>query len=94
MNVPKYTDNRPHSHFKDYAKAEEGSEDNILIYNQSQNPSSGSRGIACIALDFINDSERSREEEFEFSNIFETETFDATVTSEIINNEGEYFSIF
>ncbi|CAG9855485.1 unnamed protein product [Phyllotreta striolata] len=87
LNVPKYTDNRPHCHFKDYSKSDENS-DNIFIYNQSQHPSSGSRGIACIALDLIDGSDRDGKESIEFSTIFKKELFDNIVTSEIIDNEG------
>lgn len=56
LNIPKYTDSRSHYHFKDYTEAEPPQNkysDNIFIYNQSQNPSSGNRGIACIALAII-----------------------------------------
>ncbi|KAG5885699.1 hypothetical protein JTB14_002313 [Gonioctena quinquepunctata] len=94
LNVPKYTDMRPHYHFKDYAETDETnqmmSEDNIFIYNQSQNPASGNRGIACIAVAFIKKCEIGHLpiEPLIFSNIFETGKFASTVTSEIISGEG------
>ncbi|CAH1153732.1 unnamed protein product [Phaedon cochleariae] len=95
MNVPKYTDTRPHYQFKDYEENKEVNQivcdDNIFLYNQSQNPSSGNRGIACIALAFINYSEQvvpMPNEPFLFSNIFETGQFGYTVSSEILDNEG------
>ncbi|KRT81662.1 hypothetical protein AMK59_5321, partial [Oryctes borbonicus] len=59
LNIPKYTDNRSHYHFKDYAECEQSSkltDDNIFIYNQSQSPTSGSRGISCISLAIIDNS--------------------------------------
>nr|XP_023016879.1 KICSTOR complex protein SZT2-like [Leptinotarsa decemlineata] len=94
LNVPKYTDSRSHFHFKDYVEEEANQfvfDENIFIYNQSQNPASGNRGIACIAVAFINNSDKnspSPSEHSLFDNIFETEEFAASVTSEII--EGKY----
>ncbi|KAF5284426.1 hypothetical protein FQR65_LT13560 [Abscondita terminalis] len=62
LNIPKYTDNRSHYHFKDYSETDQTTklQDNIFIYNQSQSPSSGNRGIACIALAIIPRSENSQ----------------------------------
>ncbi|VEN57127.1 unnamed protein product, partial [Callosobruchus maculatus] len=95
LNIPKYTDSRTHFHFKDYAENEEGShlacEDNIFIYNQSQNPSAGSRGIACIALALVNNSHtvQGKGDPQMFARIFETGNFDSVVSSNIIPEGGE-----
>ncbi|XP_056646993.1 KICSTOR complex protein SZT2-like isoform X1 [Diorhabda sublineata] len=101
LNVPKYTDNRSHYHFKDYAKNSDRdvltNDDNIFIYNQSQNPSSGSRGIACIALAFINNFCKETVlsgDTFNFSKIFESGTYETTVTSDIIDNNGDFPPFF
>ncbi|CAK9801279.1 KICSTOR complex protein SZT2 [Anthophora quadrimaculata] len=52
LYIPKYTDNRVDYHFQDYSQfegsAKRVSELDIFLYNQSH--SSGSKGIACIAL--------------------------------------------
>lgn len=97
LNIPKYSDNRSHYHFKDYVEAEDTNhpvyEDNIFIYNQSQNPSSGSRGIACIALTLINGLERVKHQEtISFTDIFETKEFDSIVSSQIIDDESKNFN--
>ncbi|CAH1982614.1 unnamed protein product [Acanthoscelides obtectus] len=94
LNIPKYTDSRTHFHFKDYTENEEGThmacEDNIFIYNQSQNPSAGSRGIACIALALINNKQTGQKfHSNDFTKIFETGDFDSVVNSEIISNNAE-----
>ncbi|XP_031787876.1 KICSTOR complex protein SZT2 isoform X2 [Nasonia vitripennis] len=57
LYTPKYTDTRAHSHFQDYSQ-QDGSnkrvpESDIFLYNQSH--SSGSRGIACIAIAIVNE---------------------------------------
>ncbi|XP_024942950.1 KICSTOR complex protein SZT2 isoform X2 [Cephus cinctus] len=56
LHIPKYTDPRSNYHFQDYFQPEGSdnrvSESDIFLYNQSQ--SSGSRGIACIALAIVN----------------------------------------
>ncbi|CAG9828371.1 unnamed protein product [Diabrotica balteata] len=94
LNVPKYTDNRPHYHFKDYAEENDPNiltnGDNLFLYNQSQNPSSGSRGIACIALAFVTSLQDSgpKTKSFNFSKMFESGKFAATVNSEILDNNG------
>lgn len=52
LYIPKYTDNRIEYHFQDYSQLEGStkriSESDIFLYNQSH--STGSKGIACIAL--------------------------------------------
>ncbi|XP_053983197.1 KICSTOR complex protein SZT2-like [Hylaeus volcanicus] len=57
LYIPKYTDNRPDYHFQDYSQLEGSTkrvaESGIFLYNQSH--SSGSKGIACIALAITGD---------------------------------------
>lgn len=93
LNIPKYTDSRSHYRFKDYPEYDDGnylgSEDKIFIYNQSQNPSSGSRGICCIALALINNN-KNGPSPIDFEEIFETQNFQKTVSSVIIKLEGMY----
>lgn len=54
LHNPKYTDPRAHNHFQDYSKdsSKRVSESDIFLYNQSH--SSGSKGIACIAVGIVN----------------------------------------
>lgn len=90
LNIPKYTDSRSHCHFKDYSETEQLSnkmkEDNIFIYNQSQNPSSGSIGIACIALAIICRSEDPTSDSDErCDNLFKNRNFQNAVTANIID---------
>ncbi|KAJ9595165.1 hypothetical protein L9F63_013523, partial [Diploptera punctata] len=58
LYTPKYTDSRIESHFQDYSQPELSTkrvaESDLFLYNQS--PSSGSKGIACIAMAVV-DSE-------------------------------------
>lgn len=90
LNIPKYTDSRSHYHFKDYSENEQlmnkMKEDNIFIYNQSQNPSSGSIGIACIALAIIcrvEDNVFGLDEKCE--RLFENKNFEEMVSANIID---------
>ncbi|XP_011497452.1 PREDICTED: protein SZT2-like isoform X2 [Ceratosolen solmsi marchali] len=57
LYTPKYIDTRAHSHFQDYSQSDGSSkrvpESDIFLYNQSH--SSGSRGIACIAIAIVNE---------------------------------------
>ncbi|KAK5639276.1 hypothetical protein RI129_011768 [Pyrocoelia pectoralis] len=82
LNIPKYSDNRSHYHFKDYSENDLSIKlsDNIFIYNQSQTPASGSRGIVCIALAIIPRSESPvLQNEIVFSELFDTLTFEELV---------------
>ncbi|KAF5294731.1 hypothetical protein FQA39_LY00215 [Lamprigera yunnana] len=82
LNVPKYTDNRSHYHFKDYSETEQTMkfQENIFIYNQSQNPSSGNRGIACIALAIISrPDDEAVKFDGDFSVLFKTKKFEELV---------------
>ncbi|KAJ3640250.1 hypothetical protein Zmor_003559 [Zophobas morio] len=94
LNIPKYTDNRSHYHFKDYSEPEQvvnrNSDDNIFIYNQSQNPSSGNRGIACIALGVVYASDYKPTDVIpKFEEIFDTKTLQNMVTSKIIEGDRD-----
>ncbi|XP_018578793.1 KICSTOR complex protein SZT2 isoform X1 [Anoplophora glabripennis] len=95
LNIPKYTDTRSHYHFKDYSESEDSNslvnDDNIFIYNQGQNPSSGNRGIACIVLALVNNNEKSQTpiKPISFEEIFQTKEFEETVTSDILTANDE-----
>lgn len=92
LNIPKYTDSRSHYRFKDYPEYEDGnhlgSDDNVFVYNQSQNPSSGSRGICCIALALIN-NKKNGITPIAFEEIFEIKNYQTTVSSVIIKPDGK-----
>lgn len=94
LNIPKYTDSRSHFHFKDYSETEQVSnkmkEDNIFIYNQSQNPSSGSIGIACIALAIIcRAADPISDLEDKCNQLFENKNYENIVNSDIIEASGK-----
>lgn len=96
LNIPKYTDSRSHFHFKDYSESEQISnkirEDNIFIYNQSQNPSSGSIGIACIALAVISSLDsRGVDLKEKCDGLFKNGNFETVVSANILNPEGKGF---
>ncbi|OAD53477.1 Protein SZT2, partial [Eufriesea mexicana] len=96
LYIPKYTDNRVEYHFQDYSQLEGStkriSDSDIFLYNQSH--SSGSKGIACIALtitgghgDFIKSLETELPESFpdvinvkDFENIVSTSVYDKNTT--------------
>ncbi|XP_008200755.1 KICSTOR complex protein SZT2 isoform X3 [Tribolium castaneum] len=95
LNMPKYTDNRSHYHFKDYSEADQAvnrnNDDSIFIYNQSQNPSCGNRGIACIALGVVYNSEIKPSDitQEKFEEIFDSKSFQTMVSSKIIGDDAE-----
>lgn len=81
---------------QDYSETEQLSnkmkEDNIFIYNQSQNPSSGSIGIACIALAIICRSENPTSDVDEsYEHLFKSDNFSKVVSANIINSSGKFF---
>lgn len=92
LNVPKYTDSRSHYRFKDYLEYEDGlyyvTDDNVFIYNQSQNPSSGNRGICCITMVLIN-TNKNASYNISFEDIFMNKNFKQVVASEIIKPTGK-----
>ncbi|XP_030748432.1 LOW QUALITY PROTEIN: KICSTOR complex protein SZT2-like [Sitophilus oryzae] len=92
LNIPKYTDTRPEYHFKDYSENDNSNGlgfDNIFIYNQSQTPAAGSRGIACIVLVLIQSSNtpQSSDVEQELENIFITKDYKQYVSSGILKDD-------
>ncbi|XP_066247487.1 KICSTOR complex protein SZT2-like [Euwallacea similis] len=94
LNVPKYTDCRPECHFKDYtvdSKAKLIPQDHIFIYNQSQTPTSGSRGIACIVLALFSNCECDSlvDSENHFETVFIEKNYEACVSSSIIEDINE-----
>ncbi|KAK2589304.1 hypothetical protein KPH14_007855 [Odynerus spinipes] len=62
LYIPKYTDHRTCYHFQDYSQPEGSTnrvaESDIFLYNQSH--SSGSKGIACIALAITDSKSEAR----------------------------------
>lgn len=76
LYIPKYTDNRVEYHFQDYSQLEGStkriSESDIFLYNQSQ--STGSKGIACIALAITGEYVDSTKLDSEFPKINFPET--------------------
>lgn len=97
LNIPKYTDSSSHNHFKDYSEPDLNTkivlEDRIFLYNQGQNPSSGSRGIACVALavggNKVNESNLVLTDDEEYLNIFNDMTFEQTVHTQVLTNDME-----
>ncbi|KOX81297.1 Protein SZT2, partial [Melipona quadrifasciata] len=96
LYIPKYTDNRPEYHFQDYSQREGStkriSESDIFLYNQSH--SSGSKGIACIALAIAGEHGepvRSLENEFSKDSFPETvnvEDFKSIVSTSICDKNS------
>ncbi|XP_017776135.1 PREDICTED: protein SZT2-like [Nicrophorus vespilloides] len=97
LNVPKYTDSRL-SHFKDYTESDRSNnrmtEENIFIYNQSQNPSSGSRGIACIAMAIIDRPSSSGQHAQSYSLEEATLDFEGSTASTVLTDEDLLPSIY
>ncbi|CAI9736159.1 Hypothetical predicted protein [Octopus vulgaris] len=58
VNIPNYVDNHPSKHFIDYASSEhqELKENQVFLYHRPS--SSGSKGIACIAMAFVDEHEQ------------------------------------
>lgn len=76
---------------QDYSESDHGNnlvkEDQIFLYNQSQNPSSGSRGIACVALALINNKSYESDsvsDDSHFTNIFEDTHFENIFSTDVI----------
>ena len=96
LYIPKYTDNRPEYHFQDYSQREGStkriSESDIFLYNQSH--SSGSKGIACIALTIAGEHGepvRSLENEFpkdSFPETINVEDFKSIVSTSICDKNS------
>lgn len=64
-------------------------DDNIFIYNQSQNTGSGSRGIACIALAIISHSDENCDNLNKRCNeMFQSKEYQEMVSSCMIDGKG------
>lgn len=95
LYMPKYTDPGTHYHFQDYSSLDgirrRVSESDIFLYNQSQ--SSGSKGIACIAL-AITDAgkEESIVDDYKsnFPKLFRVENFENIVSTIVYDNKSEF----
>ncbi|XP_048517774.1 KICSTOR complex protein SZT2 isoform X3 [Dendroctonus ponderosae] len=92
LNLPKYTDSRPECHFQDFTTDRDSvilTLDNIFIYNQSQTPTSGSRGIACIVLALIDKCHpiSTSERENNFETVFITKNYEDCVNSIVIEEK-------
>ncbi|XP_011685281.1 PREDICTED: protein SZT2-like isoform X1 [Wasmannia auropunctata] len=99
LYTPKYTDLGAHYHFQDYTPLDgtrkRVSESDIFLYNQSH--SSGSKGIACIALAitdgkgesaaYPNDS--SDESKFDFPKLLRVENFESIVSTNVYNHKSD-----
>lgn len=80
--------------FQDYSETEQNTHkllsDNIYIYNQSQHPSSGSKGIACIALACINRNDDSDKKVVtELAEIFRHRSYQEIVACKKLNGRGK-----
>lgn len=91
LNIPKYTDLRSRCHFQDFPENDSPnnmvSEDNIFIYNQSQNPSSGNRGIACIVLNLINNVIKETQVSDTFKTDLENKKYKNIISTRVIKAE-------
>lgn len=61
----------------------------MFIYNQSQNPSSGNRGIACIALTVIKQSETNSSLKVIFEELFQKQNFKDIISVKKLTDEGK-----
>ncbi|XP_047362781.1 KICSTOR complex protein SZT2 isoform X1 [Vespa velutina] len=95
LYIPKYTDHRTCYHFQDYSQPEGSTnrvaESDIFLYNQS--PSSGSKGIACIALAIADSKSETRQidEALCETNLRErlkSENFENLVSTSICTNKS------
>ena len=95
--IPKYTDPRAHYHLQDYSQPEDSHlrvvEMDIFLYNQSH--SSGSRGIACIALAVATSSisDSTNKESAEFPAFLRIQDFDEIVTTSVYQQGNRSASV-
>lgn len=93
LYIPKYTDLGTHYHFQDYSSLDgirkRVSESDIFLYNQSH--SSGSKGIACIALAITNGKEESVMDDYKsnFPKLFRVENFENIVSTAVYDHKSE-----
>lgn len=95
LYTPKYTDLGAHYHFQDYTPLDgtkkKVSESDIFLYNQSH--SSGSKGIACIAL-AITDSKgeslaNDSNDESSFPKLLRVENFESIVSTNVYDHKSD-----
>lgn len=97
LYTPKYTDLGAHYHFQDYTPLDgtkrKVSESDIFLYNQSH--SSGSKGIACIAL-AITDSKgeslayaNDSNDESNFPKLLKVENFESIVSTNVYDHKSD-----
>ncbi|XP_018404829.1 PREDICTED: protein SZT2-like [Cyphomyrmex costatus] len=94
LYTPKYTDLGAHYHFQDYTPLDgtrkKVSESDIFLYNQSH--SSGSKGIACIALAITDGKEESSaypNDESDFPKLLRVENFESIVSTNIYDYKSD-----
>ena len=97
LYTPKYTDLGAHYHFQDYTPLDgtrkKVSESDIFLYNQSH--SSGSKGIACIALAITDDKGESAtysndlNNESSFPKLLRVENFESIVSTNIYDYKSD-----
>ncbi|XP_029156600.1 KICSTOR complex protein SZT2-like [Nylanderia fulva] len=93
LYIPKYTDLGTHYHFQDYSSLDgirkRVSESDIFLYNQSQ--SSGSKGIACIALAITDGKGESVMDDYKsnFPKLFRVENFENIVSTAVYDYKSE-----
>lgn len=94
LYIPKYTDLGTHYHFQDYSSLDgirrRVSESDIFLYNQSH--SSGSKGIACIALAIIDGKGESVVDDYKsnFLKLFRVENFENIVSTNVYDHKSEF----
>lgn len=96
LYIPKYTDPRAHYHLQDYSQPEGSTmrvaESDIFLYNQHH--SSGSRGIACIALAIATSNVDDRvETKAEFPAHLRIRDFDEIVSTSVYKGETRSTSV-
>ncbi|XP_072752702.1 KICSTOR complex protein SZT2 [Anoplolepis gracilipes] len=94
LYIPKYTDLGTHYHFQDYSSLDgirrRVSESDIFLYNQSH--SSGSKGIACIALAITDAKGESVADDYKSNlpKLFRVENFENIVSTIVYDHKSEF----
>lgn len=79
-------------YLQDYSETDQPSSkfaDNMFIYNQSQNPSSGSKGIACIALAVVVQPDQNQKFNGNFTELFQKFDFQNIVSLTKLSDNGK-----
>lgn len=98
LYTPKYTDLGAHHHFQDYSPLDGSrkrvAESDIFLYNQSYN-SSGSKGIACIALAITNSKgeiavspNAELDDKSSFPDLLRLENFESVVSTTVYDHKN------